>query len=75
MFGALPVFDVDTDLVVKVLRPIWNVKTETAVRLRSRIESILDRATVSEYRAGDNPARWRGHLKNLLADPNRLRRS
>ena len=60
VFGALPVADVDTDLVVKVLRPIWNVKTETAVRLRGRIESILDWATVSKYRTGDNPARWRG---------------
>jgi integrase len=72
VFGALPVSDVDTDLVVKVLRPIWNVKTETAVRLRGRIESILDWATVSKYRSGDNPARWRGHLENLLADPNKI---
>lgn len=72
VFGALPVSDVDTDLVVKVLRPIWNVKTETAVRLRGRIESILDWATVSKYRIGDNPARWRGHLENLLADPNKI---
>ena len=72
VFGALPVSDVDTDLVVKILRPIWNVKTETAVRLRGRIESILDWATVSKYRSGDNPARWRGHLENLLADPNKI---
>lgn len=72
VFGALPVSDVDTDLVVKVLRPLWNVKTETAVRLRGRIESILDWATVSRYRSGDNPARWRGHLENLLADPNKI---
>lgn len=70
--GALSVSDVDTDLVVKVLGPIWNVKTETAVRLRGRIECILDWATVSKYRSGDNPARWRGHLENLLADPNKI---
>jgi integrase len=72
VFGALPVSDVDTDLVVKVLRPIWNLKTETAVRLRGRIACILDWANVSKYRSGDNPARWRGHLENLLADPNKI---
>ena len=72
VFGALPVADVDTDLVVKVLRPIWDTKTETAVRLRGRIESIIDWATVSKYRAGENPARWRGHLENLLANPNKI---
>ncbi|MET0320099.1 MAG: Arm DNA-binding domain-containing protein [Duganella sp.] len=72
VFGALPVADVDTELVVKVLRPVWNVKTETAARLRGRSESILDWATVSKYRSGDNPARWRGHLENLLADPNKI---
>lgn len=70
--GALPVAEVDTPLVVKVLGPIWNTKTETAVRLRGRIENILDWATVSKYRIGDNPARWRGHLENLLADPNKI---
>jgi hypothetical protein len=72
VFGALPVSDVDTDLVVKVLRPIWDTTTETAVRLRGRIESILDWATVSKYRIGENPARWRGHLQNLLANPNKI---
>ncbi len=72
LFGSLPVSDVDTDLVVKVLRPIWETKTETAVRLRGRIESIIDWATVSKYRVGENPARWRGHLQNLLANPNKI---
>jgi integrase len=72
VFGALPVSDVDTDLVVRALRPIWNTKTETATRLRGRIESILDWAAVSKYRQGDNPARWRGHLENLLANPNKI---
>jgi hypothetical protein len=72
VFGALPVSDVDTDLVVKVLRPIWDTKTETATRLRGRIESILDWATVSKYRHGENPARWRGHLENLLGNPNKI---
>jgi integrase len=67
VIGSLPVAYVDTALVVKVLNPIWHSKTETATRLRGRIESILDWATVSKFRQGDNPARWKGHLDNLLA--------
>jgi integrase len=74
VIGALPVADVDTALVVKVLEPIWQSKTETATRLRGRIESILDWATVSKFRVGENPARWRGHLDNLLADPGKMAR-
>jgi integrase len=72
VIGALPVAAVDTGLVMKVLGPIWNDKTETAKRLRGRIESILGWATTSGYRQGDNPARWRGHLENLLAAPNKI---
>lgn len=72
IIGALPVASVDTALVVKVLSPIWQTKTETATRLRGRIESILDWATVSKFRLGENPARWRGHLENLLADPGKV---
>jgi hypothetical protein len=72
IIGALPVADVDTDLIVKVLSPIWGSKTETATRVRGRIESVLDWATVSRFRQGDSPARWRGHLENLLANPNRI---
>lgn len=72
IIGALPVAAVDTALIVKVLGPIWLEKTETATRLRGRIESILDWATVSKFRAGENPARWRGHLDNLLADPGKV---
>jgi len=70
--GALPVAEIDTALVVKVLGPIWETKTETATRLRGRIEKILDWATVSKYRQGENPARWRGHLDKLLANPNKV---
>ena len=65
-FGALPVQAVDTSLVIKVLEPIWSEKTETASRLRGRIEKILDWARVRGYRDGENPARWRGHLDKLL---------
>lgn len=72
VIGKLPVASVDTDLVVKILSPIWQTKTETATRLRGRIESVLDWATTSKYRQGDNPARWRGHLENLLSSPNKL---
>lgn len=66
VLGALPVQAVDTGLVMQVLEPIWHKKTETANRLRGRIESILDWAKTREYRTGDNPARWRGHLDMLL---------
>jgi hypothetical protein len=70
--GKLPVQEVDTSLIMKVLEPIWQKKTETAKRLRGRIECILDWAKVREYRHGENPARWRGHLENLLARPSKL---
>ena len=66
VFGSLPVEAVDIALITKVLEPIWTTKTETASRLRGRIEAVLDWATVRNYRRGDNPARWRGTLENLL---------
>ena len=72
VMGNLPVDAIDTALVMKVLEPIWQKKTETAKRLRGRIECILDWAKVREYRQGENPARWRGHLENLLARPSKL---
>lgn len=72
VIGKLAVADVETDLVVKVLMPIWRSKTETAVRLRGRIESILDWAATRKFRHGENPARWKGHLENLLPDPNKI---
>ncbi|AEJ02100.1 integrase family protein [Nitrosomonas sp. Is79A3] len=67
VFGHLPVAEIDTGLVVKCLSPIWENKTETASRLRGRIESVLGWATTSGYRTGENPARWKDHLANLLA--------
>ena len=66
VFGKLPVAEVDTDLVMKALLPIWTTKTETASRLRGRIEKVLGWAITSKFRTGDNPARWKGHLENLL---------
>lgn len=73
-FGSLPVADVDTGLVLDALRPIWATKTETASRLRGRIENVLDWAKVSGYRDGDNPARWRGHLDKLLPARSKVRK-
>lgn len=65
-FNALPVQATDTGLVLKALEPIWTEKPETSTRLRARIEAVIDWATVRGYRAGDNPARWKGHLDKLL---------
>ncbi|MFM7698896.1 MAG: tyrosine-type recombinase/integrase [Limnohabitans sp.] len=73
VFGSLPVAEIDLGLVMKVLNPLWAEKTETAKRLRGRIESVLGWATTSGYRQGENPARWRGHLENLLAAPNKIK--
>jgi integrase len=64
--GRLSVAAIDTGLVLKVVEPIWQDKTETASRVRGRIESVLDWATVRGYRTGDNPARWKGHLSEVL---------
>jgi integrase len=72
--GKLPVSAVDTGLVLKLLQKIWLTKPETAGRVRSRIENILGWATVREFRSGDNPARWRGHLDQLLAPQNKVRK-
>jgi integrase len=64
--GKLSVADIDTGLVLKCIEPHWQTKTETANRVRGRIESVLDWATVRGYRTGDNPARWKGHLAEVL---------
>jgi integrase len=66
VLGAVPVADVDTALVCKVIEPMWTNKTATAARVRSRIEQVSDWAKVRGYRSGENPARWKGHLDHLL---------
>jgi integrase len=71
--GSLPVQAVNTTLVLKVLEPIWTTKPETASRVRQRIENILDSAKARGYRDGENPARWRGHLDNVLPARSRVR--
>lgn len=72
--GKLPVAAIDTGLVLKCIEPIWQDKTETANRVRGRIENVLDWATVRGYRTGDNPARWRGHLENVLPTRSELQK-
>jgi integrase len=66
VIGGVSVATVNTALILKVLEPIWSSKSETASRLRGRIEAILDWAKARGYRGGENPARWRGHLDKLL---------
>ncbi|WP_330892888.1 tyrosine-type recombinase/integrase [Ferrovibrio sp.] len=73
-FGKVPVRAVDTAMVLNAVEPLWATKTETASRLRGRIESVLDWATARGLRTGDNPARWRGLLENLLPAKPRVRR-
>ena len=75
VFGPLPVQGVDVALVMKVLGPIWTTKTETASRVRGRIEHVLDWATARGYRLGENPARWRGHLSNLLPQRSKVKKT
>lgn len=64
--GNIAVADIDVGLVLRVLEPIWKVKPETAARVRGRIETVLNWATVRGYRTGDNPARWHGFLSTQL---------
>ncbi len=68
----LPVGEIETDSVVRVLERIWRTRTETASRVRQRIEAVLDWATVRHFRKGDNPARWHGHLSELLPAPSKI---
>ena len=67
--GALDVRKITTADILGILRPIWSTKTETASRLRQRIEAVLDYASATATRTGDNPARWKGHLQALLPAP------
>lgn len=70
----LPVAEVSTADVQAVLQPIWQTKPETASRIRGRIERVLDSAKAQGLRSGENPARWRGHLDQLLPKRQRLTR-
>ncbi|MGH6673876.1 MAG: tyrosine-type recombinase/integrase [Xanthobacteraceae bacterium] len=70
----LPVEKITTDDVLSVLKPLWHSKPETASRVRGRIERVLDAAKAQGLRSGENPARWRGHLDQLLPKRQRLTR-
>ena len=70
--GKMLVQDISVQDVLRVLQPLWGVKTETASRVRGRIEAVLSWATVAGHRTGDNPARWAGNLKELLPAPSKV---
>lgn len=72
VIGKLHVQDVHDAHILKILEPIWATKTETATRVRGRIENVLDWAAAKKYRKGENPARWRGHLDKLLPAPKKI---
>ena len=70
--GKMVVADIQVQDVRRALEPIWQDKTETASRLRGRIEAVLSWATVAGHREGDNPARWKGNLSEMLPKPSKL---
>jgi integrase len=72
VIGSQHIADIDTDDVMRVLEPIWTTKTETATRIRGRIEKVIDYAKARKLRDAENPARWRGHLDALLAIPSKV---
>jgi integrase len=73
-FGSIYVRRINTAMVLKALEPIWKSRTETATRVRERIERVLSWATTRGYREGENPARWSGHLEELLPNPAKLKK-
>jgi integrase len=72
--GGMQVDEIELHHVLLVLEPIWHTITETATRVRQRMEAVLTWATVSKYRSGDNPARWEGNLKEVLANPSKIKK-
>ena len=74
VLGKLNVADIELPHVLGVLEPIWEIKTETASRVRGRIESVLDWAKVRGYRTGPNPAQWKGHLDHVLPAPGKVQK-
>ena len=72
--GKLSLRHIRQEHILKILEPIWTTKTETATRVRGRMESILDWAKVKGLRSGENPAAWKGHLDHMLPAPTRLKK-
>ncbi|MND47920.1 Prophage CP4-57 integrase [compost metagenome] len=75
VIGSLPVEDIESAHIHRILDPIWTTKTETASRVRNRVELVLDWASARGYRSGVNPARWRGHLDKLFPKRSKLART
>lgn len=75
IIGQKRVSEITMQDVLRVLEPIWQTKTETAKRLRGRIENVLSWAAVAGYRTGDNPARWKGNLSEILPKPSKVTKS
>lgn len=73
VIGKIPVSEIQKAHVLKVLEPIWQTKTETASRVRGRIEKVLAWAIASDYSTGENPASWKGNLDQLLSKPNKTK--
>jgi len=71
--GKIPVSGIETEHVLAILKPIWRAKTETATRVRTRLEAVLSYAEAHNWRSGGNPARWRGHLSVILPSPQKLK--
>lgn len=72
--GEKEVADIVVEDVLSVLRPIWATKNETALRVRQRMEAVLDWSKGMELRDGENPARWKGNLRQLLPSPNKVQK-
>lgn len=70
--GTLPVVSIGTQQVVNVLEPIWLTKTDTARRVRQRLESVFSWAKVAGFYDDENPARWKGHLDQMLPNPSKV---
>jgi integrase len=73
IIGELPVGAIETGHITQILEPIWSTKSETASRVRGRIEAVLDYARTHSWRTGENPARWKGHLENVLPKLSKVR--
>lgn len=75
VLGPMPIYSIDSSDVLRVLEPIWTTKTETATRLRQRIEAVFSWAIASELRTGENPARWKGNLSEMLPKPGKVKKA
>ena len=72
ILGNVRVSEIEVEQIKLVLKPIWETKTETATRVRRRIEAVLSWATANKHRKGDNPARWKGNLSEFLPQPSKV---